>query len=320
MADTIEQISRRVRAMCPLAPPLLTLEWIQEAYNKISDARPWSHLRGQGQLTVNDARSGTCNVTLGSATVQGVGLVFVAADAGRQFRVSSGIPFTILSVDLGLNTCLLDEPYGSSTALATTGQILDAYMTMPEDFGRFVAVLDPPNNRQLHIFITDEELNFYDPKRMITGLPRALASRRFSTYSATTGQVQYELVPYALTSRVYPYFYIKRPGKLSFDDQLLGVLRHRPDLLVKGAILECCKWPGLDQQQVNPYSKISDARVNLMVSEFEREEAKLEARDEEIYMTWLETIGLQQYPFYAHPFVSADIRASDIDFPSSRYW
>lgn len=313
MADTVEQIVRRLRGLCPLAPALTCLEWVQEAYNQISDNRRWSHLRGEGQITIQDSREGTCTVVQGSATVIGVGLVFVAGDAGRQFRIGSMLPATILSVNTGANTCLLDQPYGSASATATTGQILDAYITMPEDFGSFIAVIDPPNNRRLNIYVTDDEVNFFNPQRAATGSPRAIASRRLSTYPATEDQIQYELLPYQLSTYVYPYFYSKRPAALALTDTLKGVFRHRPDILLKGAILECCKWPGagVTPDKINPYTRLSDGMKLAMASEYQFMLAQLESKDEEIYLTWLETVNLNEYPFYNQAFTGGDYRNTD---------
>lgn len=313
MADTVEQIVRRLRGLCPLAPPLTALEWVQEASNKINDSRPWSHLRAEGQIAIAASRSGTVTATQGNAVVQGVGLVFVAGDAGRQFRVTTGPPYTILSVDTGLNRATLDQPYRSPSVAATAGTVLDAYITMPENFGRFIAVLDPPNNRRLHVWTTDEELNFYDPQRSITGTPRAIVSRRFSTFPATEGRIQYELVPYQLNVYNYPFFYIKRPPALSLASTFSGVLRDRPDIFLKGALLECVRWPGvgISADKVNPYTRLSDNVKAGMLAEFEFMLAQLEARDEEIYLTWLETVKLDNYPYWSWQGLAGDYRSTD---------
>jgi hypothetical protein len=316
VADTVEKIVRRLQGLCPLAPTLTALSWVQDAHKRIMGERPWAELRGEGVITVLASRTGTVTLTNGSAVVQGTSLVFATTDVGRQLRPSSSLPYSILSVDTGANTATLDQVFYGTSAAGVTVTVLDAYTTMPADFGRFIAVVDPPNRRQLRIFITEEELNYYDPSRTITGQPRALVSRKLSPVAATLGQVQYEIIPYPVNAAAYPYYYVKTPPDLTLDSVFNGPLRARGDVVQKVAILECCKWPGLglSPDKVNPYFRISSDRIQLMVAEAEHEIAKLEARDEEIYSTWLEEIGLNQFPYYSLPFVSADIRSSDIDY------
>lgn len=263
--------------------------WVQTAYRHLCEKRPWAWLRAESEFLIDNQRTGTVTATYKSATIQGVSLVFVAADAGRQFRVSTtGSPvYTILSVDLILNRATIDRPFGDTTATVQSATILDAYVTLPTDFGRFIAVLDPHNGWRLHIWETDDELNAADAQRSSSGNAFALVSRRLSSLAATTGQVQYELWPYQTTQHNYPYFYIRRPEILSPTQLLPGLLAHRGDILQLGAIAECCDWPGPDAEHRNPYYNQVLARMKR--DQFNAEISQLEVRDEEVYMTWLTT-------------------------------
>jgi hypothetical protein len=288
VADTFADIWRGVRLRCPLAGPLLAQQWVRDTYEDVCRKHPWSWLRAEGEILTNDAKSGTVTVTRNSMTVVGVGLMFALADVDRQFRLPSAPVYTITAVDVGLNRATLDRVYGGPSATAVQGVILDAYVTMPEDFARWLVVADPTNRWQLHWWITEEELNLWDPERSITMQPWALVSRRLSRTAATNGRIQYELWPYTLLARNYPYYYIRQPAPLSDDSYFEGSLRMSGDLLLQGALVEAAEWPGTEDRK-NPYFNLNLAQRKR--EQFERRTAELELRDEEIYLTWWETVS-----------------------------
>jgi hypothetical protein len=296
MADTVEQIWRRVLLHCPQATAFLAKNWVQTTYNRLCGRKPWSFLRAESQFLINASRSGTVDVVYTNATVTGGTLVFASTDIGRQFRVSFGPPYTIIAVNTVLNTATLDEPWGNVTATATTGKIFDAYVTLPYDFGAFIAVLDTQNAWQLHIDRTQDELNFWDTQRSATGTPWALVSRRLSTgIAAQLGRVQYELWPYCMSQKRLPYFYYKAPQTLLDTDYLQGSFRDRTDLILTGALIEAAKWPGPSAEKKNPYFNLQTAQ--MLAADFEQQANALETRDEEIYITWLETVNFARLPF-----------------------
>lgn len=295
MADTFQKIWRQVRLHCPMAPALLAQEWVTEAYREVCDRGDFSWLRAETEILTSAQRSGTVNVTRGSLTVTGVGLTFVAGDATRQFRIStSQPPYTIDTVNVGANTCALDRVFGGTTAAATTATILDAYITMPADFLRPIAMLDPSNGWQLHIWYTEDEINARDPQRSSTGTPWALVSRRLATISALAGRVQYELWPYATTQRNYPLYYIRRAEDLTDTTSFLGPLANRADLLTTGALVKAALWPGLEGRK-NPYY---NPQIALMLEKkFQAGVDRLQVIDQEIYPTWWETVSMLRAPF-----------------------
>jgi len=285
-----EPICRLVQLRVPLAPALLVQDFVQEGYNRICDRRRWSWLRGEGQILLSAARSGTVSVTNGNATITGVGLTFVAGDLDRQLRVT-GSPYTITSVNVGANTAVIDNVFGGATSAAVSATVLDAYATMPTDFGSFWAVLDPDRDSVLTWWMTEDELNRADPNRSESGEPRALVSRRFGSTAANLGRVQYEAWPYWTstdTERRFSYYYSKRPALLGDDELLQGPLAHRHDILVLAALEEAAEWPGPDKDKPNPYFslKLSERKSERLEEQLEN----LERVDEEIYMTWLETV------------------------------
>ncbi len=193
MADVFGDAWRRVRLHAPDAPFALVKEWTQHAYEDLVNRRPWQFTKVAGILSVPAARTSTATFTLGSTTVTGV---FLQTDVGLQIRLAAAtIPiYTIVGVAQDGLSATLDLPYADP---ATTGlqavQLIGLYQTLPADFGAFLLVTDPYNQRLFSWWHTQEELGIYDPSRRSTdGNPRALVSRGLSVVPATVGQVQYE--------------------------------------------------------------------------------------------------------------------------------
>jgi hypothetical protein len=243
----------------------------------------------QGEFIINAATTGTCNVTRSIATVSGGTLTYPATDVDRQFRVGTSSPvYTIISVVPGVSYTL-DRVYGAATALATGATVLDAYMICPADFQRFIAVLDTVNNWQLRTWMTSDELNAWDAQRSATGTPWALASLRLKTQGTVSliGRAQYELWPFALAAKNYPFYYARQPPALADDDPFLGVLSTRGDIILAGALSYAAEWPGtVDQRNLYYNAGLSASKR----SQFNDAVDRLEVNDEEMYGTWLETI------------------------------
>ena len=285
MADTLDDVIRRVHHRLPLASPLLCQDLVQQGYERICRHRNWSWMRGENQFLTAAARTGTVAVTHGSATVTGVGLTFQASDLNRQFQIT-GRPYTIIDVNLGSDVCTLDLPFGGSTSAAVSCTILDAYARCPDDFASFIAVLDPVRNRALSWWRTEDEINYMDPDRSRTGDPLGVFSRRVS--SVVDGVYEYELWPYQLNQAHFPYFYYRAPDKLAIDAGLRGSLRHNTYILVLAALEEATLWPGPSTDKPNPYFNQNLSRIKT--SRLEEQLLDLETRDEEAYLTWLETV------------------------------
>jgi hypothetical protein len=275
---------------------MLSQYWVQQAYNKLCDRRPWSWLRAESEFLINPSNTGLVNVTNGSNQVTTTGitsgqLVMVASDKDRQFRVGTAAPvYTIIAVDVPNQVYTLDRVYGnpSSPTGGLGATVLDAYLNAPSDFQRFIAVLDPKNNWQLHLWVTEEELNTWDAQRSSSGTPWAVVSRRLQTQGTFTGRIQYELWPYATAQKNYPFFYVRRPETLTDSTVFLGPLANASDVLVQLALAEAAEWPAYEDRK-NPYFNLSLAEMKR--KNVEAHIARLEVLDEEIYMTWLETVS-----------------------------
>ncbi len=319
MADTFGKAWRTVRAHCPSAPPLLARFWAETAYRKFCDRRNWSFLRAEDEFLINTQRGGTVNVTRGSATVSGGTMAYTSTDVDRQFRAGQSSPlYTIISVVAGVSYTL-DRPYGGVTAALTSATVLDAYLTLPANFRRFVAVLDPANNWQLHLWVSEEELNTWDAQRSSSGTPWAVVSRRLKTQGTASliGRIQYELWPYATSQKNYPYYYQKGPDEnLADDSALLGPLATNVNLLVTLALAEAAEWPGSEDKR-NPYFNLQLARAKRDMAE--REASRLEVIDEEIYSTWLEHVShINRYAFA--PLDSRYAQSHDVGYSGFAGW
>ncbi|MFH1107738.1 MAG: hypothetical protein V1790_00865 [Planctomycetota bacterium] len=291
-ADTFETAWRTVLMHCPLAGPFLAQQWVKDSYRRACASNTWSWLKTESAFLVSASRTGTVNVTWNSLTVAGVTMIFVAADVDRQFRVS-GIPYTITAVNVGANTATLDRVYGGNTVLATSGTVLDAYLVCPEDFGHFIAIVDPAQQIRINLYMSSDDLNACDPNRTNSGSPYAVIPQRLGTTTATDGRARYELWPYQTAQNHFPYVYQRLPEALTDSSSFEGPLARRSDILVSGALSQAAQWPGFEERK-NLYFNATLALAKE--KEFRTELARLEIADQNLYLTWWVETGYSNYP------------------------
>lgn len=292
MADTLEQMWRQLRVFVPQLPPLLAQTFIRDRYRRVLERRPWAGLRGEGELLIDGPKNdGTVALTRGMNLVTGTGTSFASTDVGRQFQVASGANtvYTITEVDVGLQTVTLDRVYANPTSTGVTYRIVDAYVTMPADFMRFIVVTDPRRGWKLRFWMTQEELSAVDPQRASIGQPWLLADRRFTT----AGLPSYELWPYASQQAGYPYLYVKRGSDLAAPEST-PIWPIRGDVLVRGALADCCRWPGTAQEPNLLFGRTD--MLKLWEAEFEDQINELERQDEDIYTTWITAQSWVNWP------------------------
>jgi hypothetical protein len=294
MAVTFEATWRMVLGHAPLAGASLAREWTQWAYDEFVIARrSWSHLRAQSGLSIAASRSFTVGVTTASATVTGV---FAAADVGRTFRVGTSPYYTILAVSVGVSATL-DRAYLETTDAAATGVVFDGYATMPADFARFYAVIDPSMRWRIRFDVSADWLNRLDPMRQsATGSPRLLANATYSPVTATLGQARYEWYQVSAAAKSFPMWYLRKPEILTDDSVLVGPLADRKDILVEGALSRCALWPGLENRR-NPYFNLPLAQAHD--AKFRDKISSAYVADEELYWEGMPVaeMGYAQFPF-----------------------
>ncbi len=303
-AVTFEAIWRVVLGHCPIAGAALAREWTQWAYSELIRARrSWSHLRVQSALSVAVSRTGTVTLTTASTAVVAGTLTFTNADIGRQLRVSGNAIYTIVAVAGGNAT--LDRVYAEAGG-TLTATVADIYLTMPADFARFDAVIDPSNRWRLHYNVPADVLNRIDPVRTSSSTPRLLANATFSPVPSTLGRARYELYPYSSEARVFPCWYYRSGEILSDDTVLTGSLINQKDVLVEGALSRCALWPGLENRK-NPYFSLPLAQAHE--AKFREKISQLYVMDEELM--W-EGMPVAEMTYAAWPFDGAYLQQTDI--------
>lgn len=303
---TFEDAYRAVIAHVPLAGAVLAREWVQWAYNEYGTARNWSHLRVESVIQVANQKTGTATAVFGSATVTGsVTLAFAATDVGRQFRISSIPIYTILSVNVGANTAVLNRIYGEAS-VSGTFTVLDAYVTMPLDFDRFAAILDPQNKWQLRYYIPAATINACDPGRQSTGNAAMLVNQNYSPVEGLTGCARYELYPYQTAARSYPMWYFRKGEILADDDVFIGQLANRAkDVLVPGALSQAAMWPGVDGKK-NDYFNLSLSRE--LEGKFREKISEMRTKDDDLYF---EDCPMVEYAYSPFPWSASWLQSHE---------
>jgi hypothetical protein len=279
MAQTFENLWRQARNLFPGVPPLVVREWAQDAYERACTQHGWGFLRAEAFLTTLASRSVAVGVTQGSATVTSAGL-FVASDAGRQFRIGTYPVYTIRTYT-DANTVVLDRVYQADTDAAATASILSAYALMPADFGRFLVIWNPYEQRTIEFSFNQDRIARADPARSISDSgPRFVVAFKPSGETATLGQVQYEYHPYPTAARQYPYLYQRVPERLADSQVLPGLFQFNTRILRKGVEIAAAEYPGT-KDLPNPYFNLGLAdRLKL---EWDKELQLLTLRDDEQY-------------------------------------
>ena len=307
MPETFGDCWRRVRLHVPAAPTFLVREWVNAAWKPLGRMRHWGFLYGELRLTIAAARSvASVTVTNGSVNVTSADL-FLAVDAGRQFRVSNFPAYTIQTFN-NVNSIDLDIPFGEDSTV-TTATIYDGYATMPADFESFRIIADPYNQRRLAFWISADQLNILDPTRQGSDSgPRLLAQRPPSTYLPTIGRVQYEYWPRPTAARSYPAFYNKLAARLDDTTVLSGVMAEAADVLVAGALAQAAQWPGTPDRP-NPYFNAGLAREKQ--KEFLFGVQQLSLRDDDQHPDDMATVHWERWPLADLAYNDQALRATD---------
>jgi len=309
VAQTFGDCWRTVRLYVPAAPTFLVREWVNVAYKRAARLRHWSFLDGEMRLTINAARALTAvTVTRGSTTVSSAGL-FLAGDAGRQFRVASAPIYTVQTVT-DANTIVLDIPYGEDSSAIAAAFIFDGLATMPADFESFRLVADPYTQRRIAYWITEDEVNLLDPTWSVSDAgPRCLVARGGgSTYLPTLGAVQYSYWPRPTAARSYPALYHRQAARIDDTTIFRGVFADAAEVLIDGALAEAALWPGTTDQK-NPYfsRQTHDAKQLAFLDGVQH----LSLRDDDQSPDDLGKVHWELWPLAGLAFNDVSLRASD---------
>lgn len=291
-SNNLIEMSRSLRLYCPQLPITLAQQFIRDRYRQILERRDWSGSVKEAEFLLYPAKSdGAISVIKGANTVAGIATTFAASDVNRQFKAGQGSPvYTITAVDAVFQTLTLDRPFGAPTAITSTYYIMDAYVSPPAGFMRFINVTNPVNGWKLRHWITGSELDVADPQRTYFGQPYLLADRLYNLQHTP----QYEAWPYAVTNQDIYYTYVSRPPDL-INDSDVPIWPIRSDIIVLGALAHVAMWPGTANQP-NPYF----ARPSYWQgyeAQFEDRMIEMERVDEDVYSTQI-TYQDNNYPLY----------------------
>jgi len=314
MADTFQEMWRRLKLYSPTLPVPLCQDFIRKRYREMVDQTTWSFSFAEGQFIVRATIQGTASVTRFSNVINFTtgGLPGNnTAIVGRQVLFGGRAPIYTIIANPSATSFTIDQPYGESTNAAIACQIADIYFTSEkEDFERLVSFKDPRNNWQLRTNVHAEELNSIDPQRMSAGTPSVLAGLNYNTeYLAQLGSYvdcigktanstplpRFELWPRQGAEYLYPYLYKKRaPEFTTPDSRPLGAIRG--DVIVEGALADVCRWPGtssVPNPMANPVlGNVFESRYQKLVDELVNKDRSIVERS----MTYVNTYMNLPFP------------------------
>jgi len=295
MGDSFQEIWREVRLHSPSVPGELVQHWVQDRFHSVLYYRMWSWCFAEGQFNLPDSYStGTADLTADSMTVTGTDTVWTEAMVGRQLKIRNHV-FTITAF-VSATEITIDRIWPQASVAANAYTIVQAYLTVPNDFRQFYTIIDPRNNWRLWHNFTSRDINNYDPARVSTGNPVIVAAVRWSSTDMTTARPMYELWPHVTVKSGYPYIYVRELPEFSDTSPLpYSVHGH---MLKKGALADLCKWPGTPEHP-NPLFNLNLSR--RYEEEWQDDLNELERNDQEIYMTnlWYMNTDLPYAPLDA---------------------
>ena len=193
--------------------------------------------------------------------------------------------------------------------MISTGYIQDAYTTMPAEFGRFVVIVDPINQRIIPWWCTAMELDLLDPTRKsVESVPRMIIPSGMSPLTASLGQPQFEFWPKPSAAGALQYYAVRRLTNFADTDLLPGILRERPDALEHGALSHAARWPGT-KDRPNPYFNLQLSI--LLEKQFEAAALQLDLRDDDQSQQSWDTIPWQRWSAWAWAYDTRLLQSTD---------
>lgn len=233
----------------PDLPQEQAKRFINRAQRDCFDAWNWSFLAGEGQLNIPDAvEDGTITLTQNSQIValdddaaavwNALGL-FIPVTS-RALKLGTDQPYQILAYD-GVNNAYIDRVWPNETVSEETYSLYRPYYAAPDDFNRWISVVDTTDAWNLIPGKKKEWLDWIDPQRSTIGGPAQFVSffrlQRAQTipiFGANTDPVRtetqqlFELWPGPTAAMTLTTYFKKRGADLSsdtdesvFDDGLL---------------------------------------------------------------------------------------------------
>ncbi len=263
MSDqTFEQLWKRIQLYAPNCPTPLAQEFINTAYSHALTWDRWGQLRLEFEYRLPVVyNTGQATTVDGSTTVLGVGTAWTAPMVNRQFMVDAITPmYTIEAINVTTQTITLDRPYHGLNSGTRVYEIGQYFLEVPSDFLTWDIIRDVDNNWKLHTNFQQRQIDVWDTKRQITGVPWVVALAPPRTPTTPAGSVpvkRYEFWPRPSPGpKTYACRYIRRPTLLTNDTDR-PIFPIRGDVLRKGALAELALWPGTTTVK-NPYYSLEN--------------------------------------------------------------
>jgi hypothetical protein len=256
--------------------PEMAKGFINNALRKVVDSRHWYGMLARGEaVSPNVYTTGTVTVTADSATVVGNGTAWGPEMVGRQFRIGfTQAVYTILSVDVGAQTFVMDLPWGGTTLSGTGYQIFQAYYSLGGKIKRILTMVNKQQGYCLYVNWPQELLNTIDPWRARTGWTFACADY----VPSTTGEPQYELYPWPMVRQAFPYLAYSQAADLS-DDNDSPPAFIRSDVLVLGALSDALRFRKGAQYYDPDTANMKERQFQLEIQKMARTDNDLLQKD-----------------------------------------
>lgn len=277
---TFQQLYKEITGEVSPLPDLQAMRLVNRAWKWINDYRMWSWQQvSNAQLTIPIVISaGSVTVTYQSTAVVADSGAAAAINAyitsgqqpplyspvlgvGMQIRLGSaqyealaspiGPNYTIINWDAGTKTLTIDAPYGQSTAVGASYQILKAFYAAPflpvtatttdVQFSRFLSVTDYMDGYTIagrQLYFSQEELNRIDPQRGGQGDAYVIAYLAHNSQ----GQPVYELYPNPVNPNTLVVNYVSKGPLLTMNTGLPNVSYALDDAVIFRAKALAGQW------------------------------------------------------------------------------
>lgn len=275
--STFRELYLEIVGTFPDLPEAQAKRFINRAQRDAFDAWNWSFLAGEGQLNIPDiVNDGTITLTQGLNTVtadataaaawNALGLFIPITD--RALKISSDQPYQILAYD-GVDTVYLDRPWPNETVSSQTYSMYRCYYAAPDDFQRWMSVVDTTDSWNLIPGKKKEWLDWIDPQRSTVGGPaqfiaffRLQRAQTINAFGALTDPVRtttknlFELWPAPTSAMSLQTYYKKRGADLvNNDDESL----FEDSVLISRALTHAYRFVRANQVR---FAKTTGTRVN----------------------------------------------------------
>ncbi len=289
------QMIGEVASWNPNASSSMIERWINHIARKVYDRRMWYGLLTKGQIVTPPIyNTGSCSVTTGSASVQGItgpnGTLWTASLIGRAFRIGFTYPiYQIIGVDPTNQVLTLELQWGGPNISSTGYYIVQQYWSIP-NIKYIYAALNLQMMYRMWTNLNQSSLDNLDPSRQRLYYPWAIASMP----PDPNGNFQCELYPASTIQQAYPYLaYVQPPNLINDTDSLPSFIRC--DIVLAHGIADALMYRPKD----NPYYSESTALsiASAKMKEFEAELFQMSQADEALFRQDI-IAPFERYPYF----------------------